>query len=109
MKLDDESLQKLYAWVDEVPLSRPKRNMARDFSDGLLTAEIVAYYYPKFVQLHNYTSASSTQQKMYNWNTLNHKVFRKLNFQVQKSLLEDIVSSRPKAIEELLAKLQKKV
>ena len=71
MELDDEALQKLYAWVDEVPLSRPKRNMARDFSDGVLAAEIVHFYFPKLVQLHNYTAANSMQQKMYNWNTLN--------------------------------------
>ena len=34
--LDDEELQRIYQWVDEVPLSRPKRNIARDFSDGVL-------------------------------------------------------------------------
>ena len=32
--LDDETLQVLYTWIDEIPLSRPKRNIARDFSDG---------------------------------------------------------------------------
>ena len=32
--LDDETLQQLYTWVDEIPLSRPKRNINRDFSDG---------------------------------------------------------------------------
>lgn len=32
--LDDESLQKIYTWVDQIPLSRPKRNITRDFSDG---------------------------------------------------------------------------
>jgi hypothetical protein len=32
--LDDETLQSLYTWVDEIPLSRPKRNITRDFSDG---------------------------------------------------------------------------
>ena len=32
--LDDETLQTIYTWVDEVPLSRPKRNINRDFSDG---------------------------------------------------------------------------
>ena len=30
--MDDEELQKVYQWVDEIPLSRPKRNIARDFS-----------------------------------------------------------------------------
>lgn len=32
--LDDEELQRIYTWIDEVPLSRPKRNITRDFSDG---------------------------------------------------------------------------
>lgn len=32
--LDDEELQAIYTWVDEIPLSRPKRNISRDFSDG---------------------------------------------------------------------------
>ena len=44
---DRQHLYMLYAWVDEIPLSRPKRNIARDFSDGVLTAEIVAHYFPK--------------------------------------------------------------
>jgi hypothetical protein len=37
----EEDIQDLYAWVDTVPLSRPKRNIARDFSDGVLMAETV--------------------------------------------------------------------
>ena len=32
--LDEEEMQIIYNWVDEIPLSRPKRNIARDFSDG---------------------------------------------------------------------------
>lgn len=34
MALSDAVLQDLYTWVDQIPLSRPKRNIARDFSDG---------------------------------------------------------------------------
>jgi len=33
-QLDEEEMQMVYNWVDEIPLSRPKRNIARDFSDG---------------------------------------------------------------------------
>ena len=32
--LTEEELDKLYAWVDSIPLKRAKKNMARDFSDG---------------------------------------------------------------------------
>lgn len=32
--LSEEELQALYCWIDEVPLSRAKKNITRDFSDG---------------------------------------------------------------------------
>jgi hypothetical protein len=73
--LTEEELNEIYTWVDEIPLSRPKKNIARDFSDGVLMAEISAQYIPKFVELHNYSAAHSMQQKLYNWNTLNRIQF----------------------------------
>ena len=33
-------MQELYKWIDSVQLSRPKRNISRDFSDGVLVAEV---------------------------------------------------------------------
>ena len=32
--LTDEELQRVYCWVDSIQLSRPKRNISRDFADG---------------------------------------------------------------------------
>ena len=32
--IDEELLEDLYHWVDEIPLSRPKKDIRRDFSDG---------------------------------------------------------------------------
>jgi hypothetical protein len=32
-KISEEEMQEVYNWVDEIPLSRPKKNIARDFSD----------------------------------------------------------------------------
>ncbi|KTG31660.1 hypothetical protein cypCar_00003625 [Cyprinus carpio] len=72
-QLDEEALQDLYAWIDKIPLSRPKRNITRDFSDGVMTAEVVKHFFPKLVELHNYTPAHSTQQKLSNWSTLNRQ------------------------------------
>lgn len=120
--LDDDELQKIYVWVDSVPLSRPKRNISRDFSDGgeepgtprrwraaerqtrrawgcddaapspppnaarpppftalpprprpVLVAEVVHHYFPRLVELHNYSGANSLRQKLYNWGTLNRE------------------------------------
>jgi hypothetical protein len=39
-----------YPQVDEIPLSRPKRSITRDFSDGVLMAELVHHYFPKLVE-----------------------------------------------------------
>ena len=76
LAMDDAELQRLYAWVDEIPLSRPKRNIARDFADGVLVAEVCHHYFPRLVDLHNYPPANSMQQKLYNWDTLNSRVRR---------------------------------
>ncbi len=32
--MDEEEMQCLYNYVDEIPLSRLKKNITRDFSDG---------------------------------------------------------------------------
>ena len=67
----DDELDQIYSWIDQIPLSRPKKNIARDFSDGVLLAEVIAYCQPKLVELHNYIQANSTSKKVANWNTLN--------------------------------------
>ncbi len=33
-KISEEEMQEVYNWVDDIPLSRPKKNIARDFSDS---------------------------------------------------------------------------
>ena len=71
--LDDDELQRIYQWVDEIPLSRPKRSIARDFADGVLVAEIVCHYFPKMIELHNYSNANGYAQKIYNW-CVRHRV-----------------------------------
>lgn len=40
-ELDEEAMKSLLKWIDSVPLSRPKKNLARDFSDGVLAAEVI--------------------------------------------------------------------
>ncbi|CAM9172978.1 unnamed protein product [Choristocarpus tenellus] len=107
--LSDDDLQQLYAWVDEISLSRPKRNISRDFSDGVLVAEVVAYYFPKMVELHNYAAANSLDQKMYNWNTLNEKVLKKMQYQISKAELDSIVHCKSGEIEKVLYTLQLKM
>lgn len=109
MELNDSDLQAVYYWVDSIPLSRPKRNIARDFSDGVLLAEVVHHYFPKLVELHNYSPANSVRQKLYNWATLNQKVLRRLNFEVKKSEIDAIVNCKPGVIEAIMLQLQTKI
>jgi len=37
-------------------------------------AEVVKHFFPRLVELHNYSAAHSMQQKIYNWETLNRTV-----------------------------------
>ena len=107
--LDEGDLQRLYAWVDEIPLSRPKRNFTRDFSDGVLVAEIVQHFCPKIIDLHNFSPANATQQKVYNWNTLNQRPFKKLGLQISKADITAVCNCKPNAVEKVLRHLHAKI
>lgn len=61
----------VYEWVDEFQFSRAKKHIARDFSDAVLLAELLAQLFPAWVELHNYPAAHRFQQKLTNWETLN--------------------------------------
>ena len=45
-------------------------------------AEVVCHFFPKLVELHNYSAANGTAQKLYNWSTLNGRVFKRMGFLV---------------------------
>lgn len=108
-ELTPEQYRAIYAWIDAIPLSRPKRNIARDFSDGCMLAEVVAAYFPQLVELHNYPPANSVKQKMYNFETLNTRVLKKLGFTIPRNVIEDIVGCKPDAVEQVLNTLQYKM
>ena len=99
----------IYEWVDSIPLSRQKKNIARDFNDAVLLAEMIKYHNPRLVELHNYPSASSTKQKLSNWNTLNNKVLKKLGLKISKEEIYNVMNSKPNAIENLLSKVYRAI
>jgi hypothetical protein len=101
----EEDVQRVYNWIDEIPLSRPKRSISRDFADGLLAAEVCHYFFPGRVDLHNYSAANSLDQKRYNWNTMNVKVLKKLGYMVHPSDIERVVKVEPGAVERVLAQM----
>ena len=102
---DENQLMYIYEWVDSIPLSLQKKNISRDFNDAVLLAEMIKFHYPRLVDLHNYPSASSTKAKLVNWETLNKKVLKKLGVKITKAEINDIINSKPEAIENLLKRL----
>ena len=78
--MNPESLLQVYEWVDSIPLSRKKTNISRDFSDGRLFAEVVKFYFPRLVDVHNYPDTLNSAQKLDNWITLCSKVLKKIGF-----------------------------
>lgn len=70
----------LYQWLDALPLPSIKRSsgiVARDFSDATAIADIVHYYFPSYVEQHNYVKTSNTVRKKANWEVLMTKVLLK--------------------------------
>lgn len=109
MELDETDLQELYSWIDEIPLSRPKKNISRDFCDGVLIAEIVNHFIPKMAELHNYPPANGNQAKSDNWNLLDRKVLSRIGCRVPALLLKGIISCKPGVIEVFLHNLRRKI
>ena len=101
----ESELMYIYEWVDSIELSRPKKNIARDFSDGVLLAEIIKNYFPHIVALHNYPSCSNSKHKESNWNVLNNKVLKKLHIKLTKAEIDSIIKAEPLAIEKLLQRV----
>lgn len=108
---DDAELEELYSWIDGIPLSRPKRNIARDFSDGVLVAELIRQTCSQkgLVDIHNYTGANNTNKKEENWRLLNRKVFTKLNFELGDDVIRDVITAKPGVIEKVLMMLRVKL
>ncbi|ANQ07289.1 Uncharacterized protein PCOAH_00016170 [Plasmodium coatneyi] len=101
-RVKEEELNDLYDWISSFNLSRKIKNIHREFSDGVLMAELVNICLPKFVELHNYSKANSISQKRYNWNTLNERVFRRLGFRIDKRHVEEIVNCKYMGVEKVL-------
>lgn len=106
MDLSNKQLNAIYMWINTIPFSRHRKNIARDFSDGVLIAEILKVYLPQLVDLHNYYNTCSIRQKINNFDTLNRKILRKLNYNISSALINDIVHCKELAVESLLNELQ---
>ncbi|PVD30449.1 hypothetical protein C0Q70_09715 [Pomacea canaliculata] len=71
-----------------------------------MVAEVVSHFLPKLIEIHNYSPANATPQKMQNWFLLNRKVFKKLRFELSEDILRGISNCKPGVIEGVLAMLR---
>ncbi|CAL7939263.1 unnamed protein product [Xylocopa violacea] len=104
-----DQLEKLYAWITRIPLSKPTKNLIRDFSDAVMMAEILKVYYPRYVDLHNYIPASNLHMKKENWNILNRKVLSKIDMKLTKDTIDQLANFHPGTAENILLKLRKRI
>lgn len=88
--LDAEELADLYEWLDRVPLSKPRSNVEKDFSDGLLAAEIVRFYYPDLVDFRMLRPVLNLQERTEQWKLLNSEVFDKIGLTVPSHVLTQL-------------------
>ncbi len=101
--------QQLRDWVDEPVYSRPRRNLARDFSDGVLVAELIDYFCPQLVDLPQYRTCNATAGKIDNWNTLNRNPLRKLGLQLSRAEIIAVTGQKLPALEKMLMLLHDKI
>ncbi|TNJ28730.1 SPEF1-like protein [Giardia muris] len=107
--LTDDMKLEVYDWVDQVQLSRPRKLIGRDFSDGVLMAETIHYFLPKLVDLNNYQQVFSVEGKKDNWKTLQLKVLGKLHITLTSDEIEALATAKNGAIERLLYRVREEI
>lgn len=107
--LNPFELEAVLKWVDSFELSRCRRKLNRDFSDGVLLAEILKFDFPNLVDLHNYNGCFAVQGKIENWDTLNRKVLRKLQMNLKPEEIEKLAKAETNYIEEVLFQVMNKI
>lgn len=96
-------------WVDGFELSRFRRKLNRDFSDGVLLAEILKFEFPNLVDLHNYSGCFSVQGKLDNWDILNRKVLKKMQIHLKPEQIEKVAKAETNCIEEILFRVMNQI
>lgn len=126
MNYSSSNYEDLYQWLDQYKITRPKRNINRDFSDAskiqsnnkikfilhiyyylpVPLVEILKQHYPKMVETHNYSPKNSYAEKLINWQTLNRKILSKLKLNVDNTMLERLSKSEQGAIQTVLLNIK---
>lgn len=103
-------LEALRSWLTGYDIaSRGKKKLNRDFSDGVLLAEILKLEFPTLVEIHNYTRCSSVQSKIDNWKMLNKRVLRKLQIHLKCDEMEKLAKADTFFIEVVLFRIMNQI
>lgn len=108
-KLNPFELEVVLKWVDGFELSRCRRKLNRDFSDGVLLAEILKVEFPNFIEMHNYSGCFSLQGKLENWDMLNRKVLKKIQVNLKPEEIDKVAKSESNIIEEILFRVMNQI
>lgn len=108
-KLNPFELEAFLKWLDSFELSRERKKLNRDFSDGVLLAELLKFEFPNLVDLHNYSGCFAVQGKIENWNTLSRKVLRKLQMNLKPEEIEKLAKAESSYIEEVLFQVMNQI
>ncbi|XP_003387695.1 PREDICTED: spermatogenesis-associated protein 4-like isoform X2 [Amphimedon queenslandica] len=91
-------------WLQSLDLSHPIKNVKRDFSNGYLVAEILAWYYPHDLQMHSFSNGTSLTARQGNWEQL-ERLFLKEKFDIPKELIDNTIHCKPSGAKLLIERL----
>merc|ERR1719192_710356 len=86
------------------------RSIGRDFADGVRVAKIIKCYFPRIIEIHNYSQTSSTHGKVSNWAILNRKFLTKhFEITLQQNMIDQLVTGNENMVQQFLIKLNKAI
>lgn len=96
----------VYCWIDTFHFSKPKKNLTRDFSDGVMFFELLKQVCPQqIVEQHNVTPTYNKNQRLNNWKQIQKRINSRSVLTISNQDIEGIITFQPYAIEQLLEKL----
>lgn len=104
----DGDFNDIYSWVDTFKFKKPKKNLVRDFSDGVNLVEILASITKQpLIQVHTVSHTFNKKEKMENWKLIQKQMNKKSYVRITDSEISDIVDLKPGVIELVLERIYK--
>ena len=89
--------RELHLWLQSLDLTFPIRHPKRDFANGYLVAEIISCYLPSSeLDLHQFRTGLSTEQRLSNWSLL-ERVTARQGWDVTRAEMDAVMHSQPDA------------